>query len=77
MANRILHGCVDIRGVLNWGNNDLKKLFKAKDGKEFSAEEIRNFLYDKLGEGHEVLPIGEPCEGFDIKTGCPGHPALK
>ncbi len=75
MANRTHHMCIDIRGVLNWKDKDLKKLFKADDGGKATAQEIRNYLYDQLADGWEVLPFGEPCEGFDKKTGCPGHDA--
>jgi len=43
------------------------------DGTKFaSVEEFKNSLYDELAKGHEVIPMGE-CEGFDYKTGCPGH----
>jgi hypothetical protein len=28
---------------------------------------------DELVRGHEVIPCGEPCKGFDYKKGCPGH----
>jgi hypothetical protein len=28
---------------------------------------------DELVRGHDVIPMGEPCEGFDYKKGCPGH----
>ena len=28
---------------------------------------------DHLAQGHEVIPFGPACEGFDCKTGCPGH----
>lgn len=68
------HVCIDIRGVLNWKDKDLKKLFiDSETGKQAQAHEIRNFLYDKLQEGYEVLPIGDECEGFDKIKGCPGH----
>ena len=68
------HLVIDIRGVLNWRNNkDLLRLFKSSEGGRLTTQEVRNYLYDKLADGWEVLPFGEPCEGFDKKTGCPGH----
>jgi hypothetical protein len=38
-----------------------------------SVQEYREALADLLVQGVEMLPIGEPCEGWDRKTGCPGH----
>ena len=43
------------------------------DGKALTTvREIRKFLADQLAKGRELLPCGD-CEGFDYKTGCPGH----
>jgi hypothetical protein len=51
---------------------DLKTITNA-DGACFgSVRELRSALMDEIAQGHEVLPTGE-CEGFDYKTGCPGH----
>lgn len=62
------HMCIDVRGVLRWKDRDLKKLFTGGN-----ATEIREHLMDKLADGWEVIPFGKECEGFDRKTGCPGH----
>lgn len=34
---------------------------------------FRGKLMDELALGRECLPIGKPCEGWNWKTGCPGH----
>lgn len=74
MANRIHHMCIDVRGVLGCNKNMLKKLFVDNEtGKFLTADEAREHLMDCLSEGKEVIPFGEPCEGFSYKTGCPGH----
>lgn len=33
---------------------------------------LRAAMLDLLARGHELIPMNE-CEGFDPKTGCPGH----
>lgn len=44
------------------------------DGKLLiNGEQIRDFFLDELSQGHEVIPCGDPCEGFDYKKGCQGH----
>lgn len=64
--------CVSVRGALKWPKKDLKGLFIV-DGIKTTSEESFNILLDRLAEGWEVLPLGEMCEGFDKKNGCPGH----
>ena len=76
----IIHCCLSIRGTLeNYNKKDklLEKHFKdcliADDGKIIkTSSEIRDFFYNELSKGHEVLPFGE-CDNFDYKTGCKGH----
>jgi hypothetical protein len=63
--------------MLGWGKQEtvrnLRTITKT-DGTPFSSVyEFRQMCMDELANGHEVLPMGEPCEGFDYKTGCPGH----
>ena len=49
-------------------------LFTHDDGRAMSPEEARNALFDELARGHEVIPFGPACEGFDHSGGgCPGH----
>jgi hypothetical protein len=38
-----------------------------------TATEGKLFLMECLQKGWEVLPLGQPCEGFSYQTGCPGH----
>lgn len=61
---------LDIRGALR--NPDALRSFTRDDGTEASEEESRAFLLTKFAQGHDFLPMGD-CEGFDPKTGCPGH----
>lgn len=43
-------------------------------GKLLNADEAKDILLDHLAAGHEVIPCGPPCEGFDFAAGgCPGH----
>jgi len=44
------------------------------DGKVLTtALEVKAFLEECLALGYELLPMASDCEGFDYKTGCPGH----
>lgn len=65
---RTFHMCVSIEGVLRWPDKELVKLFDNKSGKY-----VRDYLKLELLKGRKVLPIGEPCEGFDYVNGCQGH----
>lgn len=72
MRTRI-HVCQSIRGASpNWSVDDYASAFRHADGRPVSPTEAKMALMDELAKGHEVLPYG-PCEGFDFKTGCPGH----
>jgi hypothetical protein len=66
-----------VRGALNWPRRDAKRMLRAvtkSDGTKFrDVDELRNALMDELSQGHEVIPMSDECEGFDYKTGCPGH----
>jgi len=66
---RHMHLCLDIRGAIRgtgW------KCVTAKDGRRVTKAEAIEFLMDRLAEGKRVLPLG-PCDGFDFRSGCPGH----
>lgn len=68
------HMCIDIRGVLGWKDKDLKRLFRnTETGKPLTATEAKEYLYQKLKDGYDVLPMGDECEGFSKINGCPGH----
>lgn len=70
---RTVHMCLDIRGALRWPKTRLRGLLTDEDGRPATADQAREWLLDRLGEGKRVLPLGEACEGFSYETGCPGH----
>lgn len=74
--SKTIHLCVSVRGLLNHSKSEMKRDLKwitDGDGKKFpSVDALKHALMDELAKGHEVLPTC-PCEGFDYKTGCPGH----
>lgn len=56
----------DWRSAANWITRD--------DGTRFaSGDEVRRAFIDLLSKGIEKIPFDGPCEGFDVKKGCPGH----
>jgi hypothetical protein len=75
VSGRIVHMCISVRRMLRWPKRQLKKLVTDDNGRYLDAEAAKEWLLDQLSEGRECLPLGEPCEGFDYKTGCPGHEA--
>jgi len=72
--SRTVHLCLSVRGALmNWTARDYRAI-KHDDGRPMTAREGKAALLDELAKGHEVIPFGEPCEGFDYSGGgCPGH----
>lgn len=77
MATTHYHVCLSVRGALNWPKAQLARMCKATtmpDGRRPTPEQLRDYFLDELAQGHEVVPMGDPCEGFDYKNGCPGHP---
>ena len=77
MSKTNYHVCLHVRGALkNMKRRELARLFNHADGRALTADEARDHLLDQLSQGREVLPFGEPCEGFDYSgRGCPGHPS--
>ena len=71
--SRMLHCCQSVRGAMRLSKRDLAKMFKRDDGSPVSADDAWEHLADELARGREVIPLGEPCEGFDYVDGCPGH----
>ena len=66
------HLSLSVRGALN----DPEKLVGCitVDGMTLNTiQQVASFLRGELADGHEVLPMSDECEGFDYKTGCPGH----
>ncbi len=77
-TTKTYHMVIDVRGVLNWKAKEIARLFTdAETGKRLTAQQAKDYLYDKLKEGYEVIPFGKECEGFDKVKGCPGHPVSK
>ena len=72
MATR--HMCADIRGMLrnHARKGSLKGVFKDEAGRGVSDEAARDYLYDCLAKGWQVMPMGD-CDNFDYQTGCKGH----
>ena len=77
MAKTTHHIHLCVRGALkNMTRRELGRLFRHADGRACTADEARDHLLDQLSQGREVLPFGEPCEGFDYSgRGCLGHPS--
>jgi hypothetical protein len=71
--SRIVHMCIDIRGMLKWPKRRLRNIVSDDHGRYLSADAARDWLLDQLAEGKRVLPLADPCEGFDYQKGCPGH----
>lgn len=75
MAETIHHCHLSVRGALRWPKRQLAGLFSdAKTGRKLTPDECREVLLEHLSQGHEAIPIGPACEGFDYSGGgCPGH----
>lgn len=72
----IIHCCLSVRGALRWDKRKLRQMTSVivpKDSPKFTPDGLRDWLMDQLSQGREVIPIGALCDGFDYKTGCPGH----
>ncbi len=69
------HMCMNIAGALR--NPQSLKSFTHDNGIPCTVAEARDFLRMEQYKGRRVIPLGEPCEGFDYQTGCPGHPMSK
>lgn len=70
---RTIHMCLSVRGALNWPKRKLRIFTNPATGRTANSDDVRQWLMDHLAEGHEVIPLAKDCEGFDFKTGCPGH----
>lgn len=74
--SRTIHVCLSVRGALRWDKRQMRQATKwitPTAGGRYTVEQLREALMDELAQGHEVIPYGAECEGFDYKTGCPGH----
>lgn len=67
------HLCLSVRGVLSQPREVAAWAKTAKnEGKPVSTEEFREWLFDQLKLGREVVPLAA-CDNFDYSTGCCGH----
>jgi len=76
MADTTYHVHLSVRAALrDFSRKELASLFQStKTGKSLSVDEAKEVLYDHLAQGHEVIPLGPVCAGFDwTGKGCPGH----
>lgn len=75
MAKRIVHMCMSVRGAIRNGEWRGSLVGACKEGdRVLTSDEILDALCDHLTQGHEVIPLGTPCEGWSWTDGCPGHP---
>lgn len=65
------HCCQSVRGALNnWSKNEWASV-ASENG--LTPDQLKERFRIMEFEGKEVIPFGDPCEGFSYKTGCPGH----
>jgi hypothetical protein len=69
------HCCLDVKGALmNWEDEKFLNCVTDDNGNMLTPAQVKSAFLDELGKGHLVIPLGEPCEGFDYSGGgCPGH----
>lgn len=67
---RKIHCCLDIEGFLNQARRDPR--LAGSIFKNTGSQEAIRILEENLAIGRKVLPFAD-CEGFDYRTGCPGH----
>lgn len=72
------HMCQSVTGPLtNWSAAEWRaatRYITRDDGSRFTPSDLRAAFVNELAQGHKVIPLGKPCEGFSYETGCPGHP---
>ena len=77
MSRTTHHMGVSLTGIIRQDGRSLRRFMKGfshDDGKPFtSVSEFRSALTDLVSSGVLMIPIGEKCEGWSDKTGCPGH----
>lgn len=71
MSRTLRHVCQSVEGALkHWKAREWKSVAKQNN---CTVDEIKNEFWKLHAEGKRVIPFGEPCEGFNYQTGCPGH----
>jgi len=76
--HKTLHMCISVRGAItNFKPREWRNCVEdSETGRTLKPDEVFQGFLDELARGHEVIPFGKPCEGFDYSGGgCPGHPA--
>ena len=65
---RKVHMSVSVRGVLSLSNSEIENqwlnVITVDDKPLVTVQEVRNFFFDQLSQGHEVAPFGD-CDNFD------------
>jgi len=67
---------IDVRGLLSRKPAEFRRAcggFTNDDGTRPTPDQVREFLFDHLSQGHEFIPAGR-CDNWDWKDGCMGHP---
>lgn len=73
------HVQISVRDYLDSSPAEIRRAMKSMSyqGRPFKdVSEFRHAMMDLIADGVECLPIGKACEGWDPKTGCPGHPTF-
>lgn len=73
--SKTIHCSLSVRGALKWDRHMMRRACRTMtlNGRApHNAEELRDALLELLAQGVEKIPMSE-CEGFDHKSGCPGH----
>lgn len=72
------HMAQSIRGALrNWTPHLWRGVVSDDAGRVLTPDEVREWLFDELGKGNELIPLcdSKNCPEFDQRGGgCPGHP---
>ena len=72
--HEIHHMCMSIEGCLRNHKDRKITIFNNNNGSRATDKQARAYLAECQAKGWKVIPLGEPCEGFDyFGHGCPGH----
>lgn len=73
-----MHLHVSVIDLLAMDTRQLRSWMRAlRFGGEYARDvrDLRAKLAEVLAAGVRYIPVGPPCAGFSLETGCPGHPA--
>ena len=74
-----IHMGISVRGLLSRLGGTKKEQRAATagfsiNGRPATVEQVREWLFDHLAQGHEKVPMAaEPCDAWDWTDGCKGH----